>query len=176
MKNFYSEILFYFKHFFDTEYKMGIRQYKDQKLYVAFITFLPLLIFFIYLFFFHQSITHIKDFYDLPLEMQYRLESIEDFKLSILFIIATFFLKFFQLPYEIKRANFKNINWKIRVIILLLGFISIVAWSFYRFHQEKTRFLFEILFGITMLNLVFGKNGLETEEEKERYKIYGKHK
>ncbi|MCG7419669.1 hypothetical protein BHU61_06025 [Macrococcus epidermidis] len=169
------ELAFYFATLFDTKYKMGVKQYRNQRLYISVLTFIPLAIFLIYVFFLNDTFIQSDAYYDLPIKEQDRLSSLDDFKFSLLFTLAVIMMKVIQLPFEIKRANFKNINWVIRILILVIGFSFIIFWSFYRYHQGKVTFTHEIIFFVVILNLVFGNNSYETEEEKELYKIHGEH-
>lgn len=169
------ELEFYFATLFDTKYKMGVKRYRNQRLYISVLTYIPLVIFLIYVFFFTDTFIQSDAFYDLPIKEQDRLSSLDDLKFSLLFILAVLIMKVIQLPFEIKRANFKGVNWMIRIIILVIGFSFIIFWSFYRYHQGKASFTHEIILFAVIINLVFGNNSYETEEEKELYKIHGEH-
>lgn len=177
ISNFKEQLRFYFAHLFDTKYKMGIRQYKDQKLYVSLLTLLPVILFFIYIIYFNEDpYLYSDEFYYLPPKEQNRLQSANQFYFSLALIFAFLIIKWSLLPIEIKRTNFKGVNWKVRAVILILGFLLLIGWSFYRLHNSKPYYMPEIIFGTAILNLVFGNNYRETPAEKEAYKLHGEHR
>ncbi|WP_414053490.1 hypothetical protein ACMGE6_08840 [Macrococcus equi] len=175
-ERFKKELHFYYTHIFDTHYKMGIKQYKNQSLYISMISFIPLFLFVLYVLVFRdESYLHSDAFYNLKLSEQDRLNAENHFYLSLALIAATFLIKLFLVPIEIKRANFKGVNWKVRIVLLIIAFMFLIGWSIYRLQQPKPYFIHEIIFGTVLINMIFGNNRFETEAEKERYKVDGRH-
>lgn len=172
---FKQEWKFYFSHLFDTQYKMGIKQYKDQKLFIGGLVFIPLILILIYISFFTDDILFTDKFYDLPFKVQDKLSAEQDLKMSLMFITVFFLMRLLMLPIDIKRANFKHVNWKIRIILLIVLFVLVTSWSIYRYFQTDPNFFSEVILGVVLSNFIFGNNGYETDEEKERYKENGKH-